>query len=83
MRFRLVVGMRSLAVLVLLAVFAASPALAQTRKSHVISVLERGGAAVGFITNSLAAPGTYKQLRAVPGLDWVFIDMEHGPFDPA
>ena len=66
----------------LAAALAASPALAQ-RKSHVISVLERGGAAVGFITNSLAAPGTYEQLRAVPGLDWVFIDMEHGPFDPS
>ena len=83
MSFRLVAGMRSLAVLVLLAVFAATPALAQTRKSHVISVLESGGAAVGFITNSLAPPGTYEELRAVPGLDWVFIDMEHGPFDPS
>lgn len=69
--------------LTLIMLFAASTAFAQQRKSHVISVLERGGAAVGFITNSLAAPGTYEQLRAVPGLDWVFIDMEHGPFDPS
>jgi 4-hydroxy-2-oxoheptanedioate aldolase len=74
---------RLAAALLLATTFAASPAMAQQRKSHVISVLERGGAAVGFITNSLAAPGTYEQLRAVPGLDWVFIDMEHGPFDPS
>lgn len=67
----------------LAAAVVASPALAQQRKSHAISVLEGGGVAVGFITNSLAAPATYEQLRQVPGLDWVFIDMEHGPFDPS
>jgi 4-hydroxy-2-oxoheptanedioate aldolase len=72
-----------LAALLLLAAFAASPATAQVRKSHVISVLEQGKAAVGFITNSLAPAGTYQQIRDVPGLDWVFIDMEHGPFDPS
>lgn len=72
-----IAGVRLLAVVLLVA---SSSVFAQ-RKSHVISVFERGGAAVGFITNSLAAPGTYQQLRDVPGLDWVFIDMEHGPFD--
>ena len=75
--------MRLLAVLVLLAGVLAAPAEAQPRKSHAIDVLARNGAAVGFITNSLAAPGTYEALREVPGLDWVFIDMEHGPFDPS
>lgn len=74
---------RIAAAFMLAVALAGSPALAQQRKSHVISVLEGGGAAVGFITSSLAAPGTYEQLRAVPGLDWVFIDMEHGPFDPS
>jgi 4-hydroxy-2-oxoheptanedioate aldolase len=67
----------------LLAAIAASPVAAQQRKNHAIDVLARGGVAVGFITSTLAAPGTYEQLRAVPGLDWVFIDMEHGPFDPS
>ena len=47
----------------------------------MISVLERGGAAVGFITSALAPAGTYEALRELP-LDWVFIDMEHSPFDP-
>jgi 4-hydroxy-2-oxoheptanedioate aldolase len=70
------------AALMLATALVASPALAQ-RKSHVISVLEQGKAAVGFITNSLAPAGTYQQIRDVPGLDWVFIDMEHGPFDPS
>jgi len=73
---------RLAAVFALAIACAASPALAQ-RKNHAISVLERGGAAVGFITNSLAGTATYQQLRDVPGLDWVFIDMEHGPFDPS
>ncbi len=74
----------ALAALTLLGtVFQAPPAAAQQRKNHAIDVLARHGTAVGFITNSLAAPGTYEQLREVPGLDWVFIDMEHGPFDPS
>jgi 4-hydroxy-2-oxoheptanedioate aldolase len=59
----------------------ASFALAQERRNHAISVLEGGGVAVGTITNALAAPGTFEALRELP-LDWVFIDMEHGPFDP-
>ena len=29
----------------------------------------------------LTAPDTFEALRELP-LDWVFIDMEHGPFDP-
>jgi len=61
--------------------FAALPAVAQDRLSHVISVLEADGVAIGTITSALAAPGTYETLRDLP-LDWVFIDMEHGPFDP-
>lgn len=72
---------RLIAAVVITVALATSPAFAQSRKSHVISVLERGGTALGFITNSLAGTATYEQLRAVPGLDWVFIDMEHGPFD--
>jgi 4-hydroxy-2-oxoheptanedioate aldolase len=61
--------------------FAALPAVAQDRRSHVISVLEDQCLAIGHITSALAAPGTFEALRELP-LDWVFIDMEHGPFDP-
>lgn len=70
-----------LVVLMLVGAFAALPAVAQDRRSHVISVLEDQGVAIGTITSALAAPGTFEALRELP-LDWVFIDMEHGPFDP-
>jgi 4-hydroxy-2-oxoheptanedioate aldolase len=70
-----------LLVLLLVVGFAALPAAAQDRRSHVISVLQNDGVAIGTITSALAEPGTYEALRELP-LDWVFIDMEHGPFDP-
>lgn len=70
-----------LLVLLLVVGFAALPAAAQDRLSHVISVLQNDGVAIGTITSALAEPGTYEALRELP-LDWVFIDMEHGPFDP-
>jgi 4-hydroxy-2-oxoheptanedioate aldolase len=70
-----------LLVLLLVVGFAALPAAAQERLSHVISVLQNDGVAIGTITSALAEPGTYEALRELP-LDWVFIDMEHGPFDP-
>lgn len=70
-----------LVVLLLVVGFAALPAAAQDRRSHVISVLQNDGVAIGTITSALAEPGTYEALRELP-LDWVFIDMEHGPFDP-
>lgn len=70
-----------LLVLLLVVGFAALPAAAQDRRSHVISVLQNEGIAIGTITSALAEPGTYEALRELP-LDWVFIDMEHGPFDP-
>jgi 4-hydroxy-2-oxoheptanedioate aldolase len=44
-------------------------------------VLEDQGVAIGTITSVLTAPETFEALREFP-LDWVFIDMEHGPFDP-
>jgi 2-keto-3-deoxy-L-rhamnonate aldolase RhmA len=70
-----------LVVLIVVVAFAALPAVAQDRRSHVLSVLEDRCLAVGHITSALAAPGTFEALRELP-LDWVFIDMEHGPFDP-
>jgi hypothetical protein len=67
--------------LVVLLLFAALPAIAQDRRSHVISVLKDQAVAIGTITSVLTAPETFEALREFP-LDWVFIDMEHGPFDP-
>jgi 2-keto-3-deoxy-L-rhamnonate aldolase RhmA len=66
--------------LVVLLLFTALPAIAQDRRSHVISVLKDRGVAI-TITSVLTAPATFEALREFP-LDWVFIDMEHGPFDP-
>jgi 4-hydroxy-2-oxoheptanedioate aldolase len=80
-RFRAPRPTINLLVLIFLVAFAALPAVAQDRRSHVISVLEDQGVAIGTITSALAAPGTFEALRELP-LDWVFIDMEHGPFDP-
>jgi hypothetical protein len=70
-----------LVVLLLVMAFAALPAVAQDRRSHVISVLKDQAVAIGTITSVLTAPDTFEALRELP-LDWVFIDMEHGPFDP-
>jgi len=67
-----------------LAVLALGTALsmpAVARKNHAIEVLSQNGAAIGFITSALAPAGDYEALRELP-LDWVFIDMEHSPFDP-
>jgi 4-hydroxy-2-oxoheptanedioate aldolase len=79
--FRVLSVTSRLLVLLLVVGLAALPAAAQDRRSHVISVLETNGVAIGTITSALAAPGTFERLRELP-LDWVFIDMEHGPFHP-
>src|SRR5262245_1902241 len=58
-----------------------TPAAAQNRMNHMIAVLEGGGVAIGTIISGLTPMGTMEALRVLP-LDWVFIDMEHGPFEP-
>jgi 4-hydroxy-2-oxoheptanedioate aldolase len=68
-------------VLVLVIAIVAPPVAAQNRLNHMINVLEQGGVAVGTIISALTPLSTIEALRALP-LDWVFIDMEHGPFEP-
>lgn len=58
-----------------------SPVAAQGRLNHMIDVLANGGVAIGANVNALTPLSTIEALRALP-LDWVFIDMEHGPFEP-
>lgn len=68
-------------VLLVVTAVAAPPVAAQNRLNHMIDVLENGGVAVGTIISALTPLSTIEALRALP-LDWVFIDMEHGPFEP-
>jgi 4-hydroxy-2-oxoheptanedioate aldolase len=71
----------AVALLIAIVVGIATPAAAQTRMNHMIAVLDAGGVAVGTIISALTPMSTIEALRVLP-LDWVFIDMEHGPFEP-
>jgi 4-hydroxy-2-oxoheptanedioate aldolase len=68
-------------VLLVVVTVAVPPVKAQNRLNHMISVLQSGGVAVGTIISALTPLSTIEALRVLP-LDWVFIDMEHGPFEP-
>jgi 4-hydroxy-2-oxoheptanedioate aldolase len=70
-----------LAVALLVVAALVSPVEAQSRLNHMIHVFGSGGVAVGTIISALTPLSTIEALRALP-LDWVFIDMEHGPFEP-
>lgn len=63
-----------------LAAVVVEPAAAQSRLNKMIDVLANNGVAVGTISSNRDI-SVIQALRALP-LDWVFIDMEHSPFDP-
>ncbi len=54
------------------------PVLAE-RINHTISVLEKGGAAFGTFSSDTSLTNARSMTRSA--LDFVFIDMEHGPYD--
>lgn len=63
----------------LFAAVAATTTLAAERLNHTISVLESGGAAFGIFSGDRSASNARSLARS--DLDYVFIDMEHGPYD--
>ena len=56
----------------------AAGALAADRLNHTIAVLEDGGAAFGIFSGDRSASNARRLARS--DLDYVFIDMEHGPY---
>ncbi|MEM6708756.1 MAG: aldolase/citrate lyase family protein [Pseudomonadota bacterium] len=67
--------------LVLTALISALPVsgFAAERLNHTISVLESGGAAFGIFSGDRSPSNARRLARS--DLDYVFIDMEHGPYD--
>ena len=49
------------------------------RLNHTIEVLESGGAAFGIFSGDRSLSNARNLARS--DLDYVFIDMEHGPYD--